>query len=130
MTLACGVDHVVTTEGSFTHQSSCSDEQGKVVFTSTIQPGQTIELTKYITYHTSRRVPPEELCDRAERTLDRALEQGFTKLLEEQRHYLDDFWKKSDITLRAAPTALKTTEEFQQSVRFNLFQILQTAGRA
>ena len=51
-------------------------------------------------------------------------------LLEEQRHYLDDFWKKSDITLRAAPTALKTTEEFQQSVRFNLFQILQTAGRA
>ncbi len=130
MSLACGVDHVVTTEGSFTHQSSCSDEQGKVVFTSTIQPGQTIELTKYITYHTSRRVPPGELCDRAERTLDRALEQGFSVLLEEQRHYLDDFWKKSDITLRAAPTALKTTEEFQQSVRFNLFQILQTAGRA
>ena len=130
MTLGCGVDHVVTSEGSVTHQSSCSDEDGKVVFSSTLQPGQPMELTKYITYHTSRRVPAEELCDRAERTLDRALEQGFTVLLEEQRHYLDDFWKKSDITLRAAPTALKTTEEFQQSVRFNLFQILQTAGRA
>ena len=130
MTLGCGVDHVVTTEGSVTHQSSCSDEDGKVVFTATVQPGQTIELTKYITYHTSRRVPPEELCNRAERTLDRALDQGFTGLLEEQRHYLNDFWKKSDITLRAAPTALKRTEEFQQSVRFNLFQILQTAGRA
>jgi alpha,alpha-trehalose phosphorylase len=130
MTLACGVDHVVTAEGSVTHQSSCSDDSGKVVFSSTLQPGQTIELTKYITYHTSRRVPPEELCDRAERTLDRALEQGFEVLLKDQRHYLDDFWQRSDITLRAAPTALRTTEEFQQSVRFNLFQILQTAGRA
>jgi len=130
MTLGCGVDHVVTTEGPVAHQSSCSDEDGKVVFSATVQPGQPMELTKYITYHTSRRVPPEELCDRAERTLDRALDQGFTGLLEEQRHYLDDFWKRSDIALRAAPTALKTTEEFQQSVRFNLFQILQTAGRA
>ena len=130
MTLGCGVDHVVTTEASVTHQSSCSDDDGKVVFSSTVQPGQPMELTKYITYHTSRRVPPEELCDRAERTLDRALDQGFTVLLEEQRHYLDDFWKRSDITLRASPTALKRTEEFQQSVRFNLFQILQTAGRA
>jgi alpha,alpha-trehalose phosphorylase len=130
MTLACGVDHVVTTDGSVTHQSSCSDDHGKVVFSSTAQPGETLELTKYITYHTSRRVPPEELCDRAERTLDRALDQGFEVLLKDQRHYLDDFWQRSDITLRAAPTALRTTEEFQQSVRFNLFQILQTAGRA
>ncbi len=130
MTLACGVDHVVTTDGSLTHQSSCTDDSGKVVFSSTLQPGKTLELTKYITYHTSRRIPPEELCDRAERTLDRALEQDFKVLLNDQRNYMDDFWQRSDITLRAGPTALKTTEELQQSLRFNLFQILQAAGRA
>jgi alpha,alpha-trehalose phosphorylase len=130
MTLACGVDHIVKAEGSITHQSSCSDDSGKVVFFSTLQPGETIELTKYITYHTSRRIPPEELCDRAERTLDRALEQEFKILLNDQRSYMDDFWQRSDITLRAGPNTLKTTEELQQSVRFNLFQILQAAGRA
>ena len=131
MTLACGIDHVIETECSCSYKSTSSEDTGKVVFSVNAKEGMSVRLTKYITYHTSRRASPEGLCTRAERTLDRALEQGFEELLEGQRQYLDDFWQRSDVKVCAdSSKALKTTEEMQQAIRFNLFQILQAAGRA
>jgi alpha,alpha-trehalose phosphorylase len=83
-----------------------------------------ISLTKYMTYHTSRSAPPEELCERADRTLDRAVDQGFEELLAGQKAYLNDFWRRSDVEIAGAhPKA-------QQLIRWNLFQIIQAAGRA
>ena len=131
MTLACGIDHVIETECSCSHKSTSFEDTGKVVFSVNAKEGMSVRLTKYMTYHTSRRASPEELCTRAERTLDRALEQGFEELLEGQKQYLDDFWQRSDVQVCAdSSKALKTTEEMQQAIRFNLFQILQAAGRA
>jgi alpha,alpha-trehalose phosphorylase len=90
-----------------------------------------IQLTKYITYHSSRSAPPKELCGRAERTLDRAKEQGFSALLAGQRRCLDGFWKRSDVQVFVDPSRRRRTrEEWQQAVRFNLFHIFQAAGRA
>jgi alpha,alpha-trehalose phosphorylase len=44
--------------------------------------------------------------------------------MEDQREYLDDFWKRSDVQVKGAEPRL------QQLVRWNLFQILQASGRA
>ncbi len=124
MSLACGVEHSFETQSPYSYKSECLDNSGQVVFTINAQPGVPIRLTKYIAYHTSRTVDPQELCIRAERTLDRAAGGEFGDLLKSQREFMDDFWRKSDIQVRGL------FPRDQQLIRFNLFQILQAAGRA
>ncbi len=131
MTLACGVDHVLETTCPYTETVACTEDAGNVVFAIDAQPGQPIRLTKYLSYHTSRSVPAEELCGRAERTLDRALRQGFTTLLAGQRQWLDDFWYRSDVRIEVNPDEAEgSTETTQQVLRWNLFQLCQATGRA
>ena len=131
MNLACGVDHAFETACPYSYESKCSEDSGKVVFSIEARPGVPVTLTKYMAYHTSRRSPPGELCERAERTLDRAVGQGFYAVLAGQEQYMDDFWRRSDVQIVGDPTyAARPTEAIQQAIRFNLFHILQAAGRA
>ena len=131
MTLACGVDHRLETACTYTATTECADDAGRVVFTIEAQPGEAIALTKYMSYHTSRRAPAEELCARTERTLERALRSGFDALLAEQRQYLDDFWYRSDIQVELDPAAQQTSRgQKQQVLRWNLFQLCQATSRA
>ena len=131
MTLACGIDHVVETDCPFLWRSDCREDFGKVVLSVEAQPGKPIHLVKFMTYHTSLNERPEELCERAERTLDRAVEHGFGELLTGQREYLDDFWRRSDVVVEDDPEATsRPPGEIQQAIRWNLFQILQATGRA
>ena len=117
MTLACGVEHVVETECPYSFKRETSEDSGKVVLSIEAKPDLPIQLTKYITYHSSRSAPPKELCGRAERTLDRAKEQGFPALLEGQRRCLDGFWKRSDVQVYVDPSRRRRTrEEWQQAV--------------
>ncbi|UCE02012.1 MAG: glycoside hydrolase family 65 protein [Candidatus Latescibacterota bacterium] len=123
MTLACGVDHVIETACNYSHTLSRTDDSGKSVFAVEAQPGQPIRLTKFISYHTSRSAPPEALRERTDRTLDRAMRDGFSQLLEEQRAFLDDFWSRSDVEIEGDAAV-------QQYIRWNLFQLCQASARA
>ncbi len=102
------------------------------MFSVEAQPGVSIHLSKYITYHTTDTASPEGLCDRAERTLDRAMSYGFNGILADQEQYMEDFWQKSDVQICDIDPkwAKRSTVEIQQAIRFNLFHILQAAGRA
>jgi alpha,alpha-trehalose phosphorylase len=124
MGLSCGVDHTLDTTCAFTVNTNCANGTGQVVFHIDAEPGQPIKLTKYITYHTSRSDKTDELQGRAARTLDRVVTHGFDQLARDQRAYLDDFWERSDIQ------GGRTHPRAQQSIRWNLFQLLQAAGRA
>lgn len=131
MTMACGADHTIETECPHLVSTECSEEMGKVVFTINALEGEPITITKYLTYHTSRGVPVEELCDRAERTLDRAVHDGFGELVVGQRAYLDDFWRRSGVEVEGDPDLMgRPKGELQQAIRWNLLQILQAVGRA
>lgn len=124
MTLACGIDHAIVTACHYGYSSECSEEVGQAVFSVEAQPGVPIHLMKYMTYHTSHSASPDELCARATRSLDRAVEHGFESLLEGQREYMDDFWRRSDVQVQDGhPRA-------QQCIRWNVFQLLQATGRA
>jgi alpha,alpha-trehalose phosphorylase len=123
MSLACGIEHVIETGCPHSHESQSSDNSGKVVFSIDAQPGKPFHLTKYMTYHTSRSASPKELCERAKRTLDRAVSEGFEELVAVQKEYLDDFWRRSDVEVHGDAS-------LQQAIRWNLFQILQASGRA
>src|SRR5262252_2593621 len=132
LTLTCATDHTLETACPHAYKAVHTEDFGQVAFTIEARPGCPIHLTKYMVYHTSQTASSEELCGRAEWTMDRVVHQGFQQLLTAQEQYLDDFWRRSDVRVRdiSADRTKRTTVEIQQAIRFNLFHILQAAARA
>ncbi len=124
MTLACGIEHVVETDNEVSVKQEQIDDVDRVVMSVEAAPGKPIRLTKFLTYHTSRTVSVGEQMDRARWVLDRAVRQGFDRLLEDQKAYLDDFWKRADVEVSGAHSRA------QQCLRWDLFQLLQATARA
>ena len=122
MTAVCTYRHTVTSECEYEVETLIDADLAKTVFSIDGQPGATFALTKYVSYHSSRGVPPTELRDRANRSIDRAVGAGVDALHEEQREWLDDYWHRSDIVIEG-------DEEAQQAVRWNLFQLAQASAR-
>ena len=77
LTLACAIDHALETSCPHAHKVVHTEDFGQVAFTIEAEPGRPIHLTKYMVYHTSPTASPEELCGRAEWTMDRVMHQGF-----------------------------------------------------
>jgi len=131
MGLACCADHIVETDCAFSWHSECREDYGKLVLSVEARPKVPIRLVKFLAYHTAASSPARELCDRAEWTLDQAMRKGLNTLLEEQRRFMADFWRRSDLELEGDPEATsRPLGEIQQAMRWNLFQILQAAARA
>ena len=122
MTICVGAEHRMETENAWDVSSQIDDDLAKHVYRVTAKAGKPIRLVKTLTYHTSRGVPPSELADRCDRTLDRAREQPVEAIFAKQREWLDDFWTRSDVEIAGAPA-------LQQAVRWNLFQLAQATAR-
>jgi beta-phosphoglucomutase len=86
------------------------------------QAGRPVTLTKYIAYRTSLELPGEDLADAAQRDAAAARSIGFAELQAEQKRELDRYWEISDVHLDG-------DDKLQQGIRFNLFSLLQAAGR-
>jgi alpha,alpha-trehalose phosphorylase len=132
LTLTCATDHSLETSCPHSYKTAHAEDFGQVVFTIDARPDCPIHLTKYMVYHTSPTASPEELCGRAEWTMDRAVKQEFEQLLAAQEQYLDDFWRRSDVRIKDVreDRTERSTLEIQQAMRFNLFHILQASARA
>jgi alpha,alpha-trehalose phosphorylase len=132
LTVACATDHALETSCPHTDNTVCTDDFGQVAFTIEARQDCPIQLTKYIVYHTSDTASAQELCGRAEWTLDRVTVQGFQQLLTSQEQYLDDFWRRSDVRIKDVreDRTKRSTVEIQQAIRFNLFHVLQASARA
>ena len=131
-TLTCAIDNALETSCPYSHEVAHTSDFGQVAFTVEAQPGCSIHLTKYMVYHTSRTASAEELCGRAEWTMDRIVSQGFPQLLASQEQYMEDFWRRSDVRVKdiREDRTKRSTVEIQQAIRFNLFHILQASARA
>ena len=131
-TLTCATDHALESSCSHSHKVTCTPDFGQVAYTIDARPGCSIQLTKYMVYHTSQTASAEELCGRAEWTMDRVLTQGFHQLLTSQEQYMEEFWRRSDVRIKdiSEHRAKRSTVEIQQAIRFNLFHILQASARA
>src|SRR6476660_3377292 len=119
LTLACATDHLLETSCQHAHKVAYTADFGQVAFTIEARPNCPIHLTKYMVYHTSQTASVEELCGRAEWTMDRVLNQGFPQLLAYQEQYMDDFWRCSDVRVRdtRAERTKRSTVEIQQAIR-------------
>jgi alpha,alpha-trehalose phosphorylase len=130
--LTCATDHALESSCSHSCKVMQTADFGQVAFTIEAQPGCQIRFTKYMVYHTSQTASAEELCGRAEWTLDRVVAHGFEPLLAAQQQYMDDFWSRSDVRVKdiREDRIKRSTIEIQQAIRFNLFHILQASARA
>jgi alpha,alpha-trehalose phosphorylase len=130
--LTCATDNAIETSCPHAYKVVHTGDFGQVAFTIEARPNCPIQLTKYIVYHTSHTASAEELCGRAEWTLDRVMSQGFEQLLASQEQYLDDFWRRSDVQVMDVreDRTKRSTVEIQQAIRFNLFHMLQASARA
>jgi alpha,alpha-trehalose phosphorylase len=123
MTIALAVDHTLETANDHSAAYERDADMVKAIYRINAQPGQSIRLTKTVSYHSARVVPTRELLDRCARTLDRVREEGIAKQVADQQAWLDDFWERSDVEVPGQPAV-------QQAVRWNLFSIIQASARA
>ena len=123
MTIAVAADHSIETADSYEVRNQIDDDLAKHVYRIDATRGTTTKITRVVSYHTSRGVPPVELVDRCRRTLDRVRESGVEPVFAQQRAWLDDFWTRSDVEIEGQP-------ELQQAVRWNLFHLIQASARA
>jgi alpha,alpha-trehalose phosphorylase len=131
-TLTCATENALESSCPHSYKVAHTADFGQVAFTVEAQPGRPIHLTKYMVYHTSQTASVEELCGRAEWTMDRVVSQGFQQLLASQEQYMEDFWRRSDVRIKDVreDQTKRSTVEIQQAIRFNLFHILQASARA
>ena len=130
--LTCATETALQTSCPYSYKVVHTEDFGQAAFTVKARPDAPIEVTKNIVYHTSRTASADEVCGRAEWTMDRVTGQGFQKLLAAQEQYMDDFWRRSDVQVRdiQEDRTKRSTVEIQQAIRFNLFHILQASARA
>ncbi|WP_141016038.1 glycoside hydrolase family 65 protein [Nocardioides sambongensis] len=123
MSLGVVADHHLEAGVPFSSRVESEADMAKVIYRVAAEPGVPITLTKTVAFHTAESVPPRELLDRCERTLDRTHEQGLEQQFADQRAWLDTFWSRSDVEVHGQPA-------LQQAIRWNLFSILQASARA
>ena len=86
------------------------------------EKGETVVLEKMICYTTSLDLGKEERKSFVLAELERAQEDGMQKLEKWQKEYMAKFWEAADVEI-------KGNEALQQGLHFNLFHIIQSAGR-
>jgi beta-phosphoglucomutase len=118
--LACAVQHVP--DGESSARSSAAGERAAFTLEAAGHPGAVVRLSKFIAYVSSRDVAAEQCVLQARDAADSAARAGFESLLVEQKEYLDGFWHAADVQIDG-------DLELQQSLRFNVFSLLQSAGR-
>ncbi len=83
---------------------------------------QEVVLEKYLHYTSSQGFITKEVYQGAKKSLEQCATQGFSRLAQEQEAFLTRFWNHTDIIIHGDSTA-------QQGIRFNMFHLLQSAGR-
>ena len=121
--LAAAMDHLV--EGPDNKETSIESapDIGRVTIAADLAPGERLRVVKFLAYGSSSRRSLAAVRDSAVAALAEARHTGWEGLVESQRAYLDDFWRRADVELDG-------DTELQQAVRFALFHTLQAGARA
>lgn len=101
-----------------------SQTEKAVHFSCTVQASQEtpVEFVKYIAYTDGKAGEGEKLLELSQSYAREGLQTGFEGLLQQQREYLDRFWDGAGVTIQG-------DSALSQGLRFNMFQLLQSAGR-
>jgi beta-phosphoglucomutase len=87
-----------------------------------LQEGEQLEMVSIAGWFDGIAGEEEKLAEGVDEAVHGAALKGFDAIAGDQRAFLDAFWEDGDIKVEDDP-------EVQQSIRFNLFHLLQGAGR-
>ena len=121
MTVTCAARGIISTQCSCTGEAFIEEDRVGFEYLIKGEKGKEIDFTKYIAYDVYKEIPkgiPDNLC----KLLTDAVGKGYSILMGEQAEFLSDYWDKADIEI-------KGDIALQQAIRFNLFHLLQAAGR-
>ncbi|GAA3815267.1 glycoside hydrolase family 65 protein [Streptomyces chiangmaiensis] len=121
--VAAAAHHTVQGPESLQSAHEGSDDVARFTVITDLKPGETLRLEKLVAYGWSQMRSLPSLRDQVEAALAGAGSVGWQGLLDQQRAFLDEFWKHADVEVDGDP-------QIQQAVRFALFHVLQAAARA
>lgn len=126
LTIACGCTHDISSSQKNTPPVSIRPQAGTLEASLTFEVqaavGETVTLDKFMAYTSSLDMPKEQLSAFVREQLKDSKSRGFQQEEELQKAYMDQFWESADVKVQEDETLL-------QGIRFNLFHIMQAAGR-
>jgi len=122
LALACAMEHTFETECSSHLTTTCGEDRLSVTYTIDARQGAPIVLRKYLAYADSRDVAETALAEETRKLARTAQTAGYRHLKDEQQRFMEEFWTTADVVIKGDPA-------LQQGVRFNIFHLLQAAGR-
>lgn len=123
LTAAFGVGH--SCNGSMSCQSVAAmekDEYAEITWTFRGQQSEKLVLDKFIVCTSSLDVEEDSLFGFVEEKSRICTTLGYGYFKEKQKEYMKEFWDTADVGIQG-------DEALQQGIRFNLFHIMQAAGR-
>src|SRR3954449_159668 len=121
--VAAAMDHEVLGPDSLATHNEVYPDLARMTVTSTLQPGERLEVVKYLAYGWSAQRSVPAVRDQVAAALTGARHTGWAGLLDEQQNFLDSFWAPADVEVEG-------DTELQQAVRFALFHVMQAGVRA
>jgi alpha,alpha-trehalose phosphorylase len=122
LAMASGMDHVLHCDSDTAILTQSEDDLGRLTISAELQPGETLRLIKFVSYHWSSQQSVEWLRDQVDASLESAIAEGFDGLAKEQCEALDGYWERADVEVDGDP-------HLQQALRFAMFHIYQAAAR-
>jgi alpha,alpha-trehalose phosphorylase len=120
---AAAMDHEVDgPEDVDWSEAEAWEDLGRFTVTASAKPGESLTITKYVSYGWSSQRSVPALRDQVGAALAEARHSGWDELVRCQAQFLDDFWHGADVELEG-------DAELQQAVRFALFHALQAGAR-
>jgi alpha,alpha-trehalose phosphorylase len=125
LTMACAAEHSVTAKDDLVKIVAQTDDlDARLSFTIQGQTDEVVTLEKMICYTSSLDQKVEELEPYVQEVLEQAKREGYSRLEEKQKAYMNHYWETADVVIEG-----EDCEALQQGIRFNLFHIMQSAGR-
>ncbi|MDK0839207.1 glycosyl hydrolase family 65 protein [Clostridium perfringens] len=121
LSIACGAVNKISEE-NFIRKNFKNYELCGVSYEFYAKENEEIILDKFIAYSTSLDMNCEKLHGFIKAILSDAEEQGYIEAEREQKEYVEEFWRTADVIIEG-------DNALQQGIRFNLFHLMQSAGR-
>ena len=118
--LTCGQTHRFVGDDLSFVKAQAQDARVEQHFQGTLRPGRAVTLEKFVVYAVDDDATKRE--DRLQAALREAAEAGFDKLAADQADALAAFWRHAELSIDGDAAT-------EQALRFNLFHLLQSAGR-
>ena len=123
LSMVAGMDHMYEGPKNTRVSSISEPDLCRVTFSSEIDAGETMSITKFVGYGWSSIRSMPALRDQVDAAISAIKRVQWDRLLLEQQKYMASVWDRADIEIDGDP-------QLQQAVRFALFQAIQATSRA